>query len=218
MVLRLEADIQPYRIGDIIGLSRNSVRVLAGWSHGVSQFTHEDITCAVEALELYDPAGALRASMPYNPASPTQGYLFRRTGLLEKLYEQAIRDGIELRFGASVTRYWEDAGCAGVYIGDSDDKIMADCIIAADGFHSTARKMVASEENNLECDEPIGAITYRAIFDARELAQSPEARWLLDKAPAADILRSFYGMDCMLVMGTAARGRYIHWGCTLRVK
>ncbi|KAJ0417665.1 hypothetical protein BJY00DRAFT_315612 [Aspergillus carlsbadensis] len=205
------------QLGDIIGLSGNSVRVLSAWSQqGISQFADEDITCAVEALELYDPAGSLRAAMPYNPASPTQGYLFRRTGLLEKLYEQAMRDGIDLRFGVNVTRYWEDAGSAGVYIGENDDKVVADCVIAADGFHSAARKAFTSEKDTLQRDESIGAIMYRAIFDAREVAHLPEARWLLDKAPAADVLRSFYGKDCMFLTGTAARGRYIHWACALR--
>ncbi|CEL10889.1 hypothetical protein ASPCAL13996 [Aspergillus calidoustus] len=202
--------------GDIIGLSGNSVRVLSQWSPEFSQFADEEITCAVEALEFYDPAGNLHVSMPYNPASPTQGYMFRRTGLLEKLYEQAIRDGIELRYGVNVTGYWEDVGSAGVYIGDSNHNIVADCVIAADGFHSTARKVFTSEKDALQRDEFIGAIAYRAIFDARETTHLPEAQWLLDKAPAADVFRSFFGNDFMFVTGTAARGRYIHWACALR--
>lgn len=199
--------------GDVIGLSGNSMRILSQWNQGsLAELVDEDIICAVEALELHDTAGTIRAAMPYHPESPAQGYLFRRTGLLTKLYELAIRAGIDLRFGVNVMRYWEDADNAGVYIGE--DRIVGDCVIAADGFYSAGRTAITNED---PVQQPIGAVMYRAIFDAQEIAHVPEAAWLLKKAPTADVLPSFYGKDVMVMMGTAAKGRYVHWACTIRV-
>ncbi|KAJ5341961.1 hypothetical protein N7541_011085 [Penicillium brevicompactum] len=211
-VIGFEKKKDTNQLGDVIGLSGNSMRILSQWNQGsLAELVDEDIICAVEALELHDTAGTIRAAMPYHPESPAQGYLFRRTGLLTKLYELAIRAGIDLRFGVNVMRYWEDADNAGVYIGEK--RIVGDCVIAADGFYSAGRTAITNED---PVQQPIGAVMYRAIFDAQEIAHVPEAAWLLKKAPKADILPSFYGKDVMVMMGTAAKGRYVHWACTIR--
>lgn len=150
--------------------------------------------------------------MPYNPQNPIQGYLFRRTGLVNMLYQHARALGIDLRFGVSVDGYWETKDEAGVY--SHDEKITGHCVVAADGSHSKARPIITGE--NPPPDDT-RVIAYRAIFDAHEIADVPEAQWLFKQSPGRDVFQMYYGKDTMVAVGTAARGRYVHWGCALRV-
>nr|ADM34135.1 FAD binding domain protein [Aspergillus sp. MF297-2] len=196
-------------LGDIIGLSGNSMRILAEWNNGsLAHLIDDDITCDVTALELFDAEGHQRLAMPYNANDPNQGYLFRRTGLLTKLCHYASQLGIDLRFGVNVDGYWETDSSAGVYA--NNEKITGDCVVAADGFHSKARAIITGET---PAPEDIGVVAYRSIFDADAIADVPEAQWILKKAQTADIWHTYYAKDTMVAIGTAARGRYVHWGC-----
>lgn len=200
-------------LGDIIGLSGNSMRILAEWNNGsLAHLIDDDITCDVTALELFDAEGHRKLAMPYNANNPIQGYLFRRTGLLTSLCHYASQLGIDLRFGVTVDDYWETDSNAGVYA--NNEKITGDCVVAADGFHSKARGIITGENPE---PEDIGVVAYRSIFDANAIADVPEAQWILKNAQTADIFHSYYGKDTMVAIGTAARGRYVHWGCAVRV-
>ncbi|KAH8427321.1 FAD-dependent oxidoreductase [Aspergillus melleus] len=212
-VIGLEKKPDINLLGDIIGLSGNSVRILAAWkdSDTLDGLITEDITCDVSALELLDTEGTRRFAMPYNPQNPIQGHLFRRTGLVNMLYQHARQLGIDLRFGVPVDGYWENKTEAGVYA--NDEKISGHCVVAADGTHSKARVIITGE--NPPPDDT-GVIAYRTIFDAHEIADVPEAQWLLKQSPGRDVFHMYYGKDTMVAMGTASRGRYIHWGCALR--
>ncbi|KAL4784465.1 hypothetical protein BJX76DRAFT_347816 [Aspergillus varians] len=211
-VIGLEKKPDANQLGDIIGLSGNSIRILAGWNNGsLAQLIDDDITCDVTALELFDAEGHQKLAMPYNANNPIQGYLFRRAGLLIKLCHYASQLGIDLRFGVNVDRYWETDSRAGVYA--NNEKITGDCVVAADGFHSKARGFITGENPE---PEDIGVIAYRSIFDSNEIADLPEAQWILKKAQTADTFHTYYAKDTMVVIGTAARGRYVHWACAVR--
>ena len=186
---------------------------MAAWNDGsLEHLIDDDVTCEVTALELFDSQGDQKLAMPYNANNPIQGYLFRRTGLLTRLYSYAIQIGIDLRFGVTVDQYWETDGSAGVYA--NGVKLTADCVIAADGLYSKARGTITGETPELK---DIGVIAYRSIFDASEIANVPEAKWVLEHAPTADIFQTYYAEDTMVAIGTAAKGRYVHWGCAIRV-
>jgi 2-polyprenyl-6-methoxyphenol hydroxylase-like FAD-dependent oxidoreductase len=150
--------------------------------------------------------------MPYNADSPEQGYLFRRSGLLNRLYEFATGLGIDMRFGVRVESYWETDHNAGILV--NNERIIGDCVIAADGINSKAR------DNNIGTDvapQDVGAIIYRAIFDASELSGVPEAQWILEGTSEVDTYEAYCGKGIFILAGTAANGRYVYWTCTLRV-
>ena len=79
------------------------------------------------------------------------GKLMLRPRMHALLLEEVARQGISLRYGCKVVRYFEEDSHGGVEL-QNGEIIVADVLIAADGAHSPSWKVVSPE--NVEAWEP----------------------------------------------------------------
>lgn len=142
-----------------------------------------------------------------------EGLVLNRSTTVCTLYEYGKSLGIDLRFGVSVSSYWEDDRQAGV-IADGE-RLSADCVIASDGIHSKARPIITGDTRLLTKS---GAATYRAGYPAEVLNDHPDAQWILEGTEKADQLNHFIGKDIAVIMGTGRHGKDVYWGCLHRVR
>ena len=142
-----------------------------------------------------------------------EGLVLNRSTTVCTLYEYGKSLGIDLRFGVSVSSYWEDDRQAGV-IADGE-RLSADCVIASDGIHSKARPIITGDTRPLTKS---GAATYRAGYPAEVLNDHPDAQWILEGTEKADQLNHFIGKDIAVIMGTGRHGKDVYWGCLHRVR
>jgi 2-polyprenyl-6-methoxyphenol hydroxylase-like FAD-dependent oxidoreductase len=134
------------------------------------------------------------------------GYFLNRCDLTNILYQHTQELGIEVRFGARVSEYFETDEGAGVIV--NDQKISADCVVASDGVHSKARGFVTGKD-----PAPLssGYAAFRAYFEADEIASDPEANWLLSGAGKTDQAVAFVGKGCEYTMCTVKLGQAVMW-------
>lgn len=102
-------------------------------------------------------------------------YVVHRAGLQDALYQCARDLGVEVRLGSGILEY-EDAG--GRVVLENGDAHTADLVIAADGIHSSARKVVLGGFD--ERPREAGFAAYRAVVDVELMRQDPEVAWLVD--------------------------------------
>ena len=84
------------------------------------------------------------------------------------MYDYAISIGVEVNFGARITKVGDDLTSAWIYV--SDQKILADVVIVADGVHSKSRAYVTG---TVEKPKASGFAVYRSWFSMDELQHEP---------------------------------------------
>jgi 2-polyprenyl-6-methoxyphenol hydroxylase-like FAD-dependent oxidoreductase len=91
-----------------------------------------------------------------------------RGGVQRVMYDYAISIGVEVNFGARITKVADDTTSAWIYVGD--EKIVADVVIVADGVHSKSRAYVTGA-----VEKPVasGFAVYRSWFPMDELKDEP---------------------------------------------
>lgn len=102
-------------------------------------------------------------------------YVVHRAGLQGALYECAKDLGVDIRLGAGVSKYDEKGAI--VFL-ENGEVHTADLVVAADGIHSSARKIVLGG-----IDQPpqeAGFAAYRAVVDVELMRKDPEVAWLVD--------------------------------------
>ncbi|KAL5359468.1 hypothetical protein BJX96DRAFT_183779 [Aspergillus floccosus] len=210
-VIGLEKKPNTKQFGDTLGLSGNGANVLKRWKNRpILDILGDDDVCRVSSLNIHDKTGTLYHSMPCDPHDPIQGNIIRRSGLLDMLYQEAFSLGLDLRFGVHITEYWETDSSAGVLVGE--DKITGDCVIAADGVHSKARRSITDEEITLVP----GGVAYRSIFHREDINGLPGTEWLSNKDDRQDVWNAYIGSDALVAISTVGRGKYVVWTCVAR--
>jgi flavin-dependent dehydrogenase len=91
-----------------------------------------------------------------------------RGGVQRIMYDYAISIGVEVTFGARITKVIEDATSASIFVGDQ--KVVADVVIVADGVHSKNREYVTGV---VEKPKASGFAVYRSWFSMNELKGEP---------------------------------------------
>lgn len=168
--------------------------------------------CDVDSITVYDDAGNVKVRKNMDGYKETEGLVLNRSTTVCTMYEYGKSLGIDLRFGVSVSNYWEDDKEAGV-VADGE-RLSADCVIASDGLHSKARPIITGDTRPLTSS---GSAAYRAGFPAEILKDDPDAKWLLEGTEKADQLNHFIGKDVALIIGTGEHGKDVYWGCIHRV-
>jgi 2-polyprenyl-6-methoxyphenol hydroxylase-like FAD-dependent oxidoreductase len=91
-----------------------------------------------------------------------------RGGVQRIMYDYAISIGVEVTFGARITKVSEDATSAWIYLGDQ--KVVADLVVVADGVHSKSRAYVTGA---VEKPKASGFAVYRSWFSMDRLKDDP---------------------------------------------
>ncbi|EXJ66229.1 uncharacterized protein A1O5_10845 [Cladophialophora psammophila CBS 110553] len=163
-------------------------------------------------MNICDSSGKLFVKSNMAGYGRGHGYPCHRGELAVVFYEYAkTLPGVQFRLGHRIMDYWETEDEAGITI--NGERVAADCVIAADGVHSKARKHVSGDGG---APHTSGYAMYRAWFDAKDVATDPKSRWLLENTERRDRDNTwvFVGADIHCMLGTAKGGREVFWMCT----
>lgn len=182
------------------------------WEDGAVSSSLNEARCAIEEIQIFDQTGKLQDVNNMEGYRDGEGYVVNRAEAIGIFFEYAQRLGVDLRFGANVTDYWEDEHHAGI-VADGL-RIEADCVIATDGIHSKAREAICG---TAVTPKKTGSAIYRSGYSAEELSQNPAAEWLTKGKEGKDQLYHFIGKDITFLVGTGRRGKDVYWGCMHKV-
>ncbi|OKP10405.1 3-hydroxybenzoate 6-hydroxylase 1 [Penicillium subrubescens] len=188
------------------GIGSNAARILAKWGNGRVHELLEAQISHIRAVDIHDQAGKFIVTNEMTGFRRGDGYFLNRCDLANILYEHARDIGVEVRFNAKVTDYWETDSNAGIIVDGS--RVAADCVIASDGLHSKARGFVTGGD-----PAPVssGYAAFRAYFDVSEILSDHAAHWLLKGAGKSDHASAFVGKDSEITICTVKRGNAIMW-------
>lgn len=196
------------RIGDSIALGSNATKVIQKWDNGQVLHQLTSLSDNVAAIEILNSSGKLYATDLMNGYGAGEGMIINRGSLVTTIHDYAKALGIDLRFGMTVTDFWEDEVEAGVIV-NREQRIAADCVIGADGVHSKAQEVVLGRKITLHRS---GLAAFRASFSASAIVGDPEAAWILEEAGVRDRMRRFISRDGLgLTLATGKRGQSIIW-------
>lgn len=128
--------------------------------------------------------------------------LYCKRGKIQRLmYEHAKSIGVNFRFGARITSYFEEEDKAGIYV--ETERITACAIIAADGIHSNARKIVTGKPATARTS---GFAIYRTWFNLDTLSNDPLTRFYAESPK--DEFHVWLGLNthCIVMTNTKLRG------------
>ncbi|QLL05479.1 FAD-dependent monooxygenase [Mycobacterium vicinigordonae] len=108
----------------------------------------KDASYRIDEATLVDEQGRRKADLPYNQIAKALGG--RVASLLRPDLAKALRsnlpDGVEVRFGASLSAVTNRDDSVSVTL-DTGEELAADLLIGADGLHSTVRSLVFGDES-----------------------------------------------------------------------
>ncbi|KIV90849.1 hypothetical protein PV10_05457 [Exophiala mesophila] len=199
-------------IGDSIGIASNAAGVVYKWGEGSVDAALAPLINLPDVMNICDSSGNVYVKSGMAGYGAGHGYPCHRGEAAMVFYEYARSlPGVEFRLGHRITDYWETEDKAGITI--NGEKIVADCVIAADGVHSKARKYVTGDGG---APHTSGYAMYRAWFDAEEVAADPASRWIVADTEGRDRDNTwvFIGPDIHCLLGTAKGGKEVFWMCT----
>ncbi|KAK5555364.1 hypothetical protein LTR46_006389 [Exophiala xenobiotica] len=196
-------------LGDVIGLSPNSAKIIAKWDDGK---VHEKIIPHagqyVENNVHKHDTGEILFSQPMSGYSNFEGYLAPRPLLLKLFAEYCHKLGIPIFFGKRVVEVFETEDEAGIRLQD-DTKVSADCVLACDGVHSKARGLITGWQDR---PYPTGYAAYRAWYDSNLIRDNPKLQFLFDGD--YDKMEVYIGPNMHAIYGTCSQQRLVTWTVT----
>lgn len=189
--------------------------MISKWGGGSVDATLASLVNLPDVMNICDWHGKLLVKSNMSGYGQGHGYPCHRGELAVVMYEYAkTLENVEFRLGHRITEYWETETEAGIIA--NGEKISADCVIAADGVHSKARRYVTGDGG---APHGSGYAIYRAWFDAELIKVDPDARWLLEDTERGDRDNTwlYIGPDIHCMLGTAKGGKEVFWQCTHKV-
>ncbi|EXF82441.1 hypothetical protein CFIO01_01901 [Colletotrichum fioriniae PJ7] len=156
--------------GDIIDFFVNGGLVISRWDEGKVGQEILSIGCESDVLEMYKYDGKLLYPVPWfmKDEDRTRTFAAHRGKQHGIFMAYARRLGVQIELGQSITEYKESEEDNRASVTFEDGKTLwADCIIAADGSRSFARKAVLGLQNE---GEKSGWAIFRSYFTASEKA------------------------------------------------
>ncbi|EDU42558.1 UbiH 2-polyprenyl-6-methoxyphenol hydroxylase [Pyrenophora tritici-repentis] len=207
-----EAHPQHKNLGDTLMFGPNGGRIIHRWSNGAVAAAMSRISLNVRDtgfnVRKYDTGEIIvNQKSNYRPDSPM--FNGHRGELHEILLGYVKELGVEIHLGQRVETFWEEAGSAGVVLGDGS-RHEGDVVVACDGVRSKARKYVLGYEHPLKSS---GFSTYRTWFDADEMMKDPETRPFVENG---DTSNGWIGPNSHFLFWTLKGGKACCWVMTHR--
>ncbi|XXH04185.1 hypothetical protein Hte_010598 [Hypoxylon texense] len=206
-VLVLEKFPELKLLGDIISFGPNSSRLFRRWP-GVAEKL-EPLSMRADAITLKSWQGETLLTQHWEGETNEFGIRYdgHRGEFHEIVYNHAKEIGVEIRLGARVEDYFEDAEKAGVVI-EGGERITADVVIAAEGVRSKGRKIVLGFEDKPKAS---GYAVYRSWFSADEIAKDPDTKFFTE---GGDQHVAWLGPDVHFIAACMKKGKDFSWVCT----
>lgn len=115
-------------------------------------------------------------------------YVVHRANLQLSMHALALDLGVTVKVDSGVRRYNEEDGEVELEDGSLH---RAQLIVAADGIHSEARKVVLGGHD--QPPQEAGFAAYRALVDVESMKQDPDVSWLLE-IPGQNLWYVFFSL------------------------
>ncbi|KAL7622834.1 hypothetical protein AAE478_006513 [Parahypoxylon ruwenzoriense] len=206
-VLLLEKFPELKLLGDIISFGPNSSRLFCRWP-GVAEKL-EPLSMRADSITLKSWQGETLYTQYWEQELKDFGIRFdgHRGEFHEVLYNHAREIGVEIRLGARVEDYFEEADRAGVVV-EGGERLTADVVIAAEGVRSKGRKIVLGFEDKPKAS---GYAVYRSWFSADEIAKDPDTKFFTENG---DKHVAWLGPDVHFIAACMKKGEDFSWVCT----
>jgi 2-polyprenyl-6-methoxyphenol hydroxylase-like FAD-dependent oxidoreductase len=133
------------------------------------------IDSKLTTCDFVNKAGEIVFSQPLPPHHEGYPNLYAHRSHSQILfYEYAMSVGIEIIFNTQVTEYFENDHEAGIIV--DGQRVTADCVVAADGVHSKARRFVTGVEDN---PKPSGFAIFRCFCPIEPFLRDPKVNHLI---------------------------------------
>jgi len=164
-------------VGAGIQIPPNSSRLLLSWGLGpyLQELATEPEAIRMRRWEDGKVIGSTRLRPGFSERYGAPYYVVHRAGLQISMFKRAVELGVDVRLGSGVKTYDEEG--AKVVL-ENREVHEADLVVAADGIHSKARKVVLDGEDQLP--EMPGFAAYRAMVDVELMRGDPDVEWLLE--------------------------------------
>jgi 2-polyprenyl-6-methoxyphenol hydroxylase-like FAD-dependent oxidoreductase len=203
-VILLEKTSQLKPLGDIISFASNSGRIFERWEGVVEDL--DPIIHKSEGLNFHTWDGEFLTRQVWD-SEKTYGRKINghRAEIHEVVYLHAKARGIDIRFGQTITDYFETDEEAGVVC--NGERLTADCVVSAEGVKSKGRKIVLGFEDR---PKPSGYAVYRAWMRTDELAKNPSTKWFCH----GDTHNGWMGEDKHFLVASIKGGSELSWVLT----
>ncbi|QKX60295.1 uncharacterized protein TRUGW13939_07438 [Talaromyces rugulosus] len=165
-------------IGAGIQVPSNSTRILSklGIEEYLKPFATEPEAIVIRRWQNGKVIGNTRLIPDFVDGFNAPYYVVHRADFLSALHKKALDEGIEINLGSKVSDYHP---IKGQIILEDGNIHGADLVVAADGIHSVARKLVLGGQDMVF--QQSGLAAYRTIVDVNRMRDDPEVSWVLDR-------------------------------------
>ena len=159
--------------GDVIGLAPNTTRIFSRWGDTLAKM--QLIDSKLTTCDFVNKAGemVLSQKLPQHHEGYPNLYAHRSYSQI-LFYEYAMSLGIKIIFDTRVTEYFENDHEAGIIV--DGERVTADCVVAADGVHSKARKSVTGVE---DIPKASGFAIFRCFCPIEPFLRDPKVNHLI---------------------------------------
>ncbi|KAL6243718.1 hypothetical protein RBB50_009151 [Rhinocladiella similis] len=204
-VILLEKVKELKPLGDVISFSSNSGHIFERWEGVVDEL--DPITHKSKGLDFHDWMGNFATRQVWDVEKQWGRRINGHRGQIhDVVYRHAKARGIDIRLGQQVTDYFETDSEAGVV--SNGEKLVADCVLAAEGVKSAGRKIVLGFEDP---PKPSGYAVYRSWFNSDELAKNPRTKHLVING---DTHTGWIGEDKHFLAASVKNGTEFSWVLT----
>ncbi|KIV77052.1 hypothetical protein PV11_08888 [Exophiala sideris] len=204
-VIILEKVKQLKPLGDVISFSSNSGHIFERWEGVVDEL--DPIVHKSTGLDFHDWMGNFATRQEWGDEKQWGRRINGHRGQIhDVVYQHAKARGVDIRLGQTVTDYFETDTEAGVV--SNGEKLVADCVFAAEGVKSAGRKIVLGTEDP---PKPSGYAVYRSWFNSDELAKNERTKHLVVNG---DTHTGWIGEDKHFLAASVKGGKEFSWVLT----
>ncbi|CAI4215790.1 unnamed protein product [Parascedosporium putredinis] len=210
------AELKP--LGDVISFGANAGKILRRWKTTAADddervsnlFDPHSIKLERNGFNLHRSNGQLvfnQRMPPKDPEAPM--FTGHRADFHQIVFQYALDMGIPIHLGQRCQQYFESKHAAGILL-ESGDKLTADVVIAADGFHSKARDFVLGRHLQPTAS---GHKCFRSWFTGEEIMEDPETARFCSNG---DTFTGWIGRNAHFLFSTLKDGKDCSWAITYK--
>lgn len=211
------AELKP--LGDVISFGANAGKILRRWKASTADdndervsdlFDPHSIKLDKNGFNLHRSNGQLIFNQRMPPKDPNAPmFNGHRADFHHIVFQYASDMGIPIHLGKRCHEYFENNDEAGILL-ETGEKVVADVVIAADGFRSKGRDMVLGHHLQPTAS---GHKCFRSWFSGEEILKYPETTKFCNNG---DTFTGWIGRDVHFLFSTLKDGKDCSWAITYK--
>jgi 2-polyprenyl-6-methoxyphenol hydroxylase-like FAD-dependent oxidoreductase len=196
-------------IGDVLQLAANASRIIGNWGNALEEIKLSAASPAHLRCQNKEGEILIDQELPLDFNGFPNLYC-NRGGVQKVMYNYAVSLGVEVNFGSRITRVFDDADSAGIFVGD--EKVVADFVVVADGVHSKSRGYVTGITDKPQAS---GFAVYRSWFSMDEIRDEPLLQEIVNSK--TDLFQVWIGLNTHGIVTTNVKLQTVVCFCTHKV-